>query len=83
MKEQSATTRSAPAKGLRKTGRGQGAGVGFFHDHDAGIAPEFPGQLAAPDIHRINQGRAVLQQAIGESAGGRAQINGGHAAGSN
>ena len=61
-------------KRLRKRGGREVAGIGFLHDDDARILAEFPGKLAVPDIHGINLGRAVLQEAIGESAGGSAQV---------
>ena len=48
--------------------------VGFFHDDDAAVLAEFPGELALADIHGKNFGRAVLQQAVGEAAGGRAEV---------
>jgi hypothetical protein len=54
--------------------RFQMAGVGLFHDDDAGVVPELPGELAPANVHGKNLCRAVLQQTIGESAGGRAQV---------
>jgi hypothetical protein len=56
------------------------AGVGPFHDSDAGILTKFPGKLAAAHVHGEDFGRAVLQEAIGEPAGGSAEVNGGQAA---
>jgi hypothetical protein len=39
------------------------------------MAAEFPGQLAAADIHRMHFAGAVLQQAIREPSGRGAQVN--------
>jgi hypothetical protein len=50
------------------------AGVGFFHDDNAAVVPELPGELAPANVHGKNLRRAVLQQTIGESAGGCAQV---------
>jgi hypothetical protein len=36
--------------------------------------PELPGELPPANVHGKNFRRAVLQQTIGESAGGRAQV---------
>lgn len=52
------------------------ARVGFFHDDDAPVLSEFPRELAVTDIHGINHFCASLQQAIGEAAGGRAEVYG-------
>jgi hypothetical protein len=52
--------------------------VGFLHDDDTGIAPEFPGELPPANVHGKNLCRAMLQQTIGEPAGGRAQVERGH-----
>ena len=38
--------------------------------------PELPSQLAVPDIDGADPGGAVLEQTIGKSAGGRAEIDG-------
>ena len=59
--------------------RCQVAGVGLLHDDDAGVVPEFPGELPPANVHGKNFHRAVLQQTIGESAGGRAQVERGEA----
>ena len=74
MNEQSITARSAGANGWRKSGGGQMARVGFFHHHDARVLAQFPGELALADVHGKNLGRAVLEQAIGEPAGGGAEV---------
>jgi hypothetical protein len=50
------------------------AGVGFLHDDDAGVVPEFPGELPPANVHGKNLRRAVLQQTIGEPARGRTQV---------
>ena len=50
------------------------ARVGLFHDDDARVVPELPGELPPANVHGKNLRRAVLQQTIGESAGGRAQV---------
>jgi hypothetical protein len=50
------------------------AGVGLFHDDNAGVVPELPGELPPANVHGKNLGCTVLQQTIGESAGGRAQV---------
>jgi hypothetical protein len=60
--------------------RGEMAGVGPFHDDNARVLAEFPGKLAAANVNGINFGRAVLKEAIGETAGGSAEVNGGQAA---
>ena len=51
------------------------SGVGFFHDDHAVVLAEFPRKLATAHVHGKNLGRAALQQAIGETAGGGAEIN--------
>jgi hypothetical protein len=50
------------------------ARIGFFHDDHPAILPEFPGELTTANVHGKNFRRAMLQQTIGESAGGRAQV---------
>jgi hypothetical protein len=52
------------------------ARVGPFHDDDARVLAEFPRDLAPANVHREDPGRAVLEQAIGEAAGGSAEVNG-------
>src|SRR5207248_7706847 len=54
----------------------QVARVGPVHDAHARIAAEFPGQLSVADIDGEYLFRAVLEQAIGEPAGGGAEVNG-------
>jgi hypothetical protein len=50
------------------------AGIGFFHDDHARVLPQFPCELPLPYIHGEDPGGPVLQQAVREAAGGRAQI---------
>src|SRR2546423_12641664 len=49
-------------------------GVEFFADDYAWVAPDFPGQLAVPNINCVDFPRAALQEAIGESTGRCADI---------
>ena len=72
--EQSMTARPAGMNGCGKLRGGQMARIGFFHDNDPAVLPEFPGELPPANVHGKNPRGAVLQQAIGESAGGRAQV---------
>lgn len=55
-------------------GGGQLPGIGPFEDGDARILSEFPGELAVADVDGVNGSRAVLEEAIGETAGAGAQI---------
>ena len=48
--------------------------IGFFHHDDAPVLAKLPGELSPADVHGINLRRAVLEQAIGEAAGGRAEV---------
>jgi hypothetical protein len=48
--------------------------VGLLHDDDAGVVPELPSELPPANVNGKNFRRAVLQQTIGESTGGRAQV---------
>ena len=52
--------------------------IRFFHDDDAFVLSQFPRKLALPDIHGKNFCRAMLQKAVRETAGGRAEVNGRH-----
>ena len=66
---------------LGNVGAREVAGVQMFaHDH-ARIVADFPGELAVADVDRVNLRRAALQEAIGEAAGGRADVERGHAGG--
>jgi hypothetical protein len=53
----------------------QVARVEFLPDDDARILADFPIELAVADIQRVNAGRAMLEQAIGEPARGRADVH--------
>ncbi len=68
------TSTVAIAIGSGKRGGGQGTGVRPFHRHDARIAAERLGQLAAADIEGVDAGGAALQQDVGEAAGRGADI---------
>ena len=46
----------------------------LFDDH-ARVIAQFPDQLVGPDIHGVDAAGPALQQAVGETAGGRAHIN--------
>ena len=50
--------------------------VGFFKNNDARMVSQLPIQLAVAHIHRVDSRGAMLQQAIGKSAGGRADVKG-------
>ena len=50
------------------------AQVGAFPQHHPFVGSQAPGRLAIAHINAINTGSAVLQQAIGEAAGGDAAI---------
>ena len=54
--------------------RGQMPRVGLFHDDNALVLAEFPRKLAPAHVHGKHLGRAALEQAIGETAGGRAEV---------
>ena len=53
---------------------GQMARVDAFVHHHARIVAQFPVELSVPDVDGMHADRSVLQQAIGEAAGGRADI---------
>ena len=50
------------------------AQVGAFPQHHPFVGSQAPGRLAIAHINAINTGSAMLQQAIGEAAGGDAAI---------
>ena len=50
------------------------ADIGFFHRYDPGVIAQRGMQLAAPDIDGEDEARAVLQQHLGEAAGGGADV---------
>ena len=54
--------------------KGQVADVGPFEDSNARVLSQFPRQLAIADIDGVNFVRAVLEEAVGETARGRAHI---------
>ena len=51
--------------------------IGPFDHDDPFVLPDLPRHLAVPDIHGIDLRGPVLQQAIGEPAGGCADIESG------
>lgn len=57
------------------------AGVELFFDDHPGIGAQFPDQLVGAHVHRVNPGRAALEEAIGESAGGSTDVDAGPATG--
>src|SRR5438046_10137316 len=54
---------------IANIGAAKKTGVEFFAHDYAWIAPDFPGQLAMPNINCVDSPRAALQEAIGEPAG--------------
>src|SRR6185312_9366197 len=60
--------------GLAKIGELEIAGIEIFEQENARVAAQAPVYLASARIDRMNFGRAVLEQAIGEAAGGGADI---------
>jgi hypothetical protein len=52
------------------------AGIDAFHDDDAGVLAQFPGELAAADVDGVDELGAVLEEAIREASGGGADIHG-------
>ena len=52
----------------------QVAGIGFFHHHHPRVVSELPVQDPLPNIHGVYPGSAMLQEAIGETAGGCPQV---------
>jgi hypothetical protein len=57
-----------------KVGGFQVAGIDAVHHHHPGIVHQLGVQLMVPHVHRVDAARAVLEQAIGEAAGGGARI---------
>src|SRR5579859_1706036 len=66
--------------GLGDVGGAELAGVAADAD-DAVILAEFPGELVEIDVDRVDAGGAALQEAIGETAGGCADIDAGERVG--
>ena len=71
MNETSTTARSI---GSGSVVGGQRPGVRPLHRHDPLVAPERLGELAAPDVDRVDARRAALEQHVGEAAGRRAHV---------
>src|SRR3954471_149117 len=61
----------------RKLSGGERASVRFFQDEHARVLTQLPRKLAVTHIDGIDFCGAMLQQAIGESARGRAEVQGG------
>ena len=55
-------------------GRGEVERVGAFDEDDARVVAEFPGKLAVGGVDGVDLGGAVLEQAVGEAAGGGAEV---------
>ena len=67
-------------EGRRATGEvpgGEEAGVGALAEGDAGVVAEALGDLAVAGVDGKNVGCAVLEHAVGEAAGGCADIEAG------
>lgn len=62
--------------GFGELAGGEVADVDAFEDGDAGVLAEFPRELAVADVDSVNPGGAVLQEAVGETAGGGADVDG-------
>jgi hypothetical protein len=60
----------------REMGGGKGAGIDAFKGQNTGVLTEFPGELALADIDGGDGRSAVLEEAIGEAAGGSADVEG-------
>ena len=70
-------------QGLTDVLGGHIADVGALHDHDPGIVADLPVQLAVAHIDGKDLCRTLLEQAIGEAAGGAAGIGADEARGVN
>ena len=53
-------------------------GVDALHDAHALVVAELPVQLTLPHVDRVDARRAALQDAVGEAAGGRADVEHDH-----
>ena len=53
------------------------ADVGALQVDDPSVGPQLPGELAVADVDRVDLFGAVLQHAVGEAAGRRADIHAG------
>jgi SAM-dependent MidA family methyltransferase len=60
----------------RKMAFGQMAGIQSLVDPHPWVLPKFPGELTLSNIDGIHRGDTVLQEAIGESAGRRSEVEG-------
>ncbi len=56
-------------------GRGEVERVGAFDEDDARVVAEFPGKLAVGGVDGVDLGCPALEQAVGEPAGGGAQVS--------
>jgi len=63
--------------GSEELAGGEEAGVGAFAEGDAGIAAELVGNLAVAGVDGEDCGGAALQHAVGEAAGGGADVDAG------
>lgn len=63
-------------KRLREMRWQEVAGVSFLHNYHTRVLAKFPGKLTPTDVDGKNGGSAVLEEAIGETAGGSADIDG-------
>ena len=68
------TSQTSRSTGSPMSSKLQLAGVDAFVHHDARIGAQLPVELAGADIHGVHARRARLQQAVGEAAGGGADI---------
>jgi hypothetical protein len=50
---------------------------GAFHDDDAGVVAECPGEDAVAGVQCVDAGGAVVEEAVCEAAGGAAEVCGG------
>ncbi len=62
-----------------KLAGGEEAGIGAFEEGDAGVGAEFVMDLAVAGVDGEHGGGTVLEEAVGEAAGGGADVGGGEA----
>lgn len=55
---------------------GEGAGVDFFEVGHARVGAQFGVELPVADVNAVDVGGAVLEEAVGEAAGGGADVEG-------
>ena len=60
--------------GFGDIGRLEVAGVEAFAKDDAGMGAEFPIHLVGADVEGVDEAGAALEEAIGEAAGGGADV---------